>query len=125
MSTDHLTVSMKPNEVGIYDLYLDATNNLAMDYKAKAVGLHARWRLMTYHNEWFLDNEVGVRWLDEIMAQRYNPALSESITKIEVLDTNGIKEIVSFSVKYDLPMRRLNITEIQATTIYEDEVVTI
>ena len=124
-TSDHVGLSLRANEHKIHDLYLEPDGNLALVYRAEAVGQHARQRLMTYHAEWFLDTEVGVRWLDEIMAQRYNPALTEAVVKAEVINTSGIKDIVSFSVRFDLPMRKLKITEIQATTIYSDLVVTI
>ena len=104
------------------DLYLDASNKLALVRDAKAVGEHVRQRLMTYTGEWFLDTTTGVPWLDEIMGKGYDPALAEAVVKEKILDTHGVKEITSFSVTFDYALRRLNIRDIAVLTVYDQEV---
>lgn len=104
------------------DLYLDSSNNLAMAKDAQAVGEHVRQRLMTFYGEWFLDTTAGVKWLTEILGQRYDPALAEAVVKAEILDTDGVTGISGFSVSFVRGRRELNIRGIQVATVYREEV---
>jgi hypothetical protein len=118
----HVGLGLKANAVGIHDVYLDNTGNLVLARKAEAVGQHVRERLMTYAHEWFLNTDIGVPWLDEIMAQQFNPGLAEAVLKGEVLDTDGVTEIVTFSVNFNKIRRDLMYRDIQVRTEYEQEV---
>ena len=104
------------------DLYLDEQGNLAMVEDAEAVGQHARQRLMTYEGEWFLDNEVGVPWLTNVLGLQYDPVLAESVVKAELLDTDGVEEITSFSVRFSRELRNLSSHDIDVVTDYDKEV---
>lgn len=103
------------------DLFLEADGNLAIVRDAKAVGQHVRQRLMTYEREWFLDTTAGVPWLDEIMGRRYDPALAEAVVKAEILDTDAVVEITSFSVGFVRNIRQLQIKDINVLTDYDQE----
>lgn len=105
------------------DLFLDADGNLAVARKAEAVAQHVRQRLMTFRGEWFLDTSAGVPWLDQILGKQYDPALAEAVVKAEILDTDGVTEITSFSVDFvnGSGERRLNIKEIEVLTSYDVE----
>lgn len=102
------------------DLYLDATGNLALSTDARAVGEHGRARLQTYSGEWMLDRTAGVPWLDQILGQAYDPALAESVVKAELLDTDGITEITSFSVSFDKATRGLLIRDVEVLTMFDE-----
>jgi len=102
------------------DLSLAADGNLAMATDAAAVGQHARQRLMTFAGEWFLDTIAGVPWLGEIMGKKYDPALAEAVVKAEILDTDGVEEITSFSVSFTRDIRRLEIKDIEVLTVYDE-----
>lgn len=104
------------------DLYLDATGNIATVTNAQAVGEHVRQRLQTYSGEWFLNTDVGVPWLSEILGQRYNPALAESVVKAEILRTEGVTGISSFSVSFNRDTRGVIIKDVTVTTIFEEDV---
>ncbi|KQV83229.1 hypothetical protein [Rhizobium sp. Root1220] len=104
------------------DLYLTADGNLATVSDAHAVGQHVRQRLSTFSGEWFLDTTVGVPWLDQILGRAYDPALAESLVKAEILDTDGVTEITSFSVGFDRNTRGLIIRSVEAGTIFDTEV---
>jgi len=119
---NHVGLGMKANEFKIHDVYLDNTGNLVLARKAEAVGQHVRQRLMTYLYEWFLDTDAGVPWLDEIMAQQYNPGLAEAVVKGEILNTDGVTEIVTFSVAFNQVRRDLMYRDIQIKSVYEQEV---
>lgn len=104
------------------DLFLRANGELAIVTDAEAVGQHARQRLMTYEREWFLDTTAGVVWLDEIMGKAFDPALAEAVVKAEILDTDGVTEITSFSVRFNRGQRELAISSINVLTEYDQEV---
>jgi len=56
------------------------------------------------------------------MAQQFNPGLAEAVLKGEVLDTDGVTEIVTFSVNFNKIRRDLMYRDIQVRTEYEQEV---
>lgn len=117
--TDRIGLALDPDT---NDLFLMPDGNLAMVRDAEAVGQHARQRLQTYEDEWFLDTVAGVPWLNSILGSSYDPALAESVVKAELLDTDGVTEITSFSVRFDRSTRGLVIESIDVLTDYDEEV---
>lgn len=97
-------------------------NSLVMVTGAEAVAQHVRQRLMTYAGEWFLDTTAGVPWLAQIMGAQYDPALAEAVVKAEILETDAVVEITSFSVGFERALRRLAIRDIAVLTTYDEEV---
>lgn len=118
----HLGISVQDVEEGTQDIHLDETNNLALVNDAGAVAQHAKQRLMTFHGEWFLNDNVGVRWLNDIFAQAFSPAISESIIKASIRGTDGVTGISTFSVGFINSIRNLSASAITVETIYDDEV---
>jgi hypothetical protein len=104
------------------DLYLDDSGSLAVVRDTEAVGQHVRQRLMTYLGEWFLDREAGVPWVRDIVGHGYDPVLAESVLKAEILDTDGVIDINSFSVRFDSSTRGLSAFDIDVLTDYDQEV---
>lgn len=104
------------------DFYLDNTGNLAMVYDAEAVGQHGRMRLQTFTGEWFLDQAVGVPWLSDILGKQYNPALSESVVKVHLLETDGIVSIDTFDISFAKQTRGLIIRNVSVKTVYDEAV---
>jgi len=104
------------------DLRLAADGNIATVTGALAVGQHVRQRLMTFQNEWFLDTAAGVPWLTEIMGRTYDAALAEAVVKAEILDTDGITEITTFSIGFNRGVRLLDIRQVEVGTVYDQEV---
>lgn len=45
----------------------------------------------------------------EIFGKQYDPALAKSVTKAEVIETDGVEEITSFSVRFFRDRRNLDI----------------
>lgn len=103
------------------DLYLSADGSLAVVTNALAVGQHVRQRLMTFEGEWFLDTTAGVTWLSEVFGKKYDPALAESLTKAEIMDTDGVTEITDFSVRFFQERRNLDIYNVAVMTEYDEK----
>lgn len=103
------------------DLFLQSNGELAVVKDAAAVGQHVRQRMMTFEGEWFLDTTAGVPWLDQIMGKNYDPTLAEAVVKAEILDTDGVTEITSFSVRFNRSVRNLDIHSVEVMTEYDAE----
>lgn len=101
------------------DLIVDE-DGLVLVYEAQAVGQHVRQRLMTFQGEWFLDKNVGVPWLVRILGNKFDPDLAESVVKAEILKTDGVREITSFSVSFAKATRGLIIKEVEVITDYDE-----
>jgi hypothetical protein len=112
---DRIGVSLDPQP---NDLHLDQFGHLAVVTDAHAVGQHARQRLQTFSGEWFLDTTCGVPWLSDILGRTYDPALAESVVKAELLNTDQVTEITSFSVRFAHSTRGLSIREVAVSTVY-------
>lgn len=122
MTVSRIGLALKRDGSAPADLYLDDNGHLAIVKDAEAVGQHARQRLMTHEGEWFLDNQVGVPWLSNVLGLEYDPVLAESLVKAELLDTDGVEEITSFSVRFDRETRLVGSYDIDVTTEYDLEV---
>lgn len=114
-------LAMRRNGSAPADLYLEADGSLAVVRDAEAVGQHVRQRLMTYLGEWFLDRDAGVPWVRDILGHQYDPVLAESVLKTEILNTDGVIEITSFSVRFDNSTRGLSGYDIDVLTDYDQE----
>ena len=101
------------------DLFLRDDGTLAVVRDTEAVGHHVRHRLKTFEGEWFLDVNAGVPWLTDIFAKKYDPALAESVVKGEIMNTDGVTEITSFSVLFDRTPRNLIIRDVEVLTEYD------
>lgn len=104
------------------DIYLDDVGNLQLVENAEAIGQHVRQRLMTFEGEWFLDREAGVTWLTEVLGFKYDPIIAEALTKAEILNTDGVTDIESFSVRFDRNTRGLKSENISVKTEYDERV---
>ncbi|MBD1228397.1 hypothetical protein [Xenorhabdus griffiniae] len=84
--------------------------------KSEAIAQSVKTRLLSLHNDWFLDPDHGVRWFDYL---RKNPNLMamESELKITVLNTEGVAEITYFDIKIDADSRK-SLVEITYIDIY-------
>lgn len=120
MSTsDYIGLALDPQS---NDLFLRADGNLAIVTRAEAISQHVRQRLKTFEGEWFLDKEAGIPWFDQLLGKRYNPALAEAVVKAEILNTQGVASIESFSVAFAKDVRDLQIRDVELLTDYDERV---
>lgn len=115
-------LALKRDGTSPADIFLDDDGNLAIVEDAEAVGQHVRQRLMTYEGEWFLDADAGVTWLTNVLGQGYDPVIAEALTKAEILETDGVDEIESFSVRFERETRGLKSYGISVKTEYDERV---
>ena len=119
---NRIGLSIKKDGSNPGDLHLDDKGNLVLVFGGEAVAQHVRQRLMTYEGEWFLDRAVGVPWLRDILGEQYDPALAEAVIKAEILDSDGVVDINSFSVRFDRSSRGLSAYDIEVITEFDGEV---
>lgn len=119
---ERIGLALKRDGYAPADLHLTSDGNLATVKNAEAVGQHVRQRLMTYHGEWFLDNQVGVTWLSDVLGQSYDPLIAEALTKGEILETDGVTGIETFSTRFSRDTRGLTAYNITVNTVYDEQV---
>lgn len=121
MTLSRMGLSLKREGSAPADIHMDANGNLVFVHDAEAVAQHVEQRLMTHEGEWFLDADVGVPWVRDILGGQYDPVLAESVLKAEILDTDGVVEITTFSVRFDRSTRGLGASNITVLTEYDEE----
>jgi hypothetical protein len=67
-------------------------------------------RLRTFLGEWFLNQEIGVPYLQEVMKKNPNNTIVESVFKREIMDTPGVIGIDSFNISVDNATRVMTLT---------------
>lgn len=75
----------------------------------EATAQSVRTRLLLIEEEWFLDIEAGLPWLQRVMVKPANLALTEALIKQTILETEGILSIESFTMTFDRNSRALTI----------------
>lgn len=75
-----------------------------------AVEQRIRTRLRFLAGEWFLDTRVGVPYFDDILVKNPNFPDVENILKVEILETEGVEELLSFDSSFDNAARFLSVT---------------
>lgn len=101
------------------DLALGADGGPVAVYDAEAIAQHVRQRLGTYFGEWFLDTSCGVRWIQDIFGRQYSPDLATAIVKREILNTEGVTGIDTFSISFDPATRGLHIRDVRVRTVFD------
>jgi hypothetical protein len=91
-----------------WDLVTDATDLKLVD-GADAVRQHLAQRLKTFLGEWFLDQRIGVPYLQQVLVKNPDPVVLDSVFKAEIIHTPGIVELLSFDLGIDAGARRLQV----------------
>jgi hypothetical protein len=107
------------------DLFLDlvehdlvvANYDLVLVADADQVRQATKMRLLTIFSEWFLDTRVGIRYFDVVCTKNPDLSLIDSIMKATIIETPGIRELLSYSSEIDRARRTLTIS-FEANTTY-------
>lgn len=94
--------------IGAQDLYLVEK----IDYIEQKLII----RLRFFFSEWFLDNTLGVKYVESIFVKNPDLDLVESLLKATILETPGVVSLVSFSL--DLSTTRELTVTFKANTDY-------
>ena len=86
-----------------------------------AINQNVSTRLKSFKNDWFLDTEANIDWLN-ILGNKNNQGVIESEVRRVVLETEGVLTIDSFNI---LEINNRNVTiEIEYTTIFDQKIKT-
>lgn len=88
------------------DFYID---------KPEAVAQAVMTRLKLWRGEWFIDVQDGTPYSQEILGKRQRGGSPDGAIKRRILQTEGVKEILSYSSNFDGNTRRLKIDATIAT----------
>lgn len=72
--------------------------------------------LKTWLRHWFLDQRIGVPYLEVIFDKRTRPATRESILRAVILSVAGVRQILDFSLDTNPATRVLTVNFIADTT---------
>lgn len=61
------------------------------------VGQRLRIRLLSFQEEWFLDQEYGVPYFQRVLGMKPTKSAIDLIFQQEILDVRGVREITFFS----------------------------
>lgn len=103
---------------------LDSNNNLIIDKgrfviveDGAAVAVKVRSRLLTYLGEWYLDENAGVPYFQQIFKKPVDLDNVESILKQVILQTDGVESLTEFSSSYDGTSRGFTV-DAKVKTVY-------
>lgn len=87
------------------DLLLDPLTHDLVVYSdlqlIDSVSQRIKQRLLVLAGEWFLDKEKGLPYIDELFSKKEGDTrLIESVIRKTIVETPGVKSLLSFSVNY-------------------------
>lgn len=91
-----------------HDIYADK-GTIAIVTDIDEIVQHIKTRLQLFLGEWFLDIEAGVPWFQEIFVKPAKLNEIEVIIKNEILQTEGVNELLEFDLSFDSATRIFNI----------------
>lgn len=106
----------------VSDLYVDPeTNSLVLIDDAHAVAQHVGQRVHTFYGEWYLDTEIGVQWLQEVMGKDRTKGLivAEMLLRNEITATPGVKDIHAIDLSYNAQTRGVLTDTLQVSTDFD------
>lgn len=90
---------------------LDVTGNeLTLTEEAEAIRQHLQVKFQLFLGEWFLDEDVGVPWFQEILIKQPSFIVVQEILKNVILDTPGVIAITRFQFDFDSSTREASLS---------------
>lgn len=109
---------MKTFGLDEYNNFVFTNGNITFLTDADVVLQRVKNVLYYYYGEWFLEEENGTPWFQEILIKPVNFNRITTVLKSQILLVEGVQSITSFAItSYDADTRNLNI-EFTAETIY-------
>lgn len=88
------------------NLALNSNNDIFIQNRSIArvnapdsIAQRIKTRLQLFAGEWFLDRNIGVEWLSEILTKSPQGSVVTSLLRRTILDTPGVTELVSFAIE--------------------------
>lgn len=110
LATDFMDVRMSAG----WDLVIDPARGIDLVAGEEAVAQAIRFRLQLLLKEWFLNQEAGQRWFEDVLGDASKaPGVEDrarAIARAAILDAPGVLSIVSLAVDPDAGNRSMQIT---------------
>ena len=74
-----------------------------------AIVQHLKIRLRFFLSEWFLDQRLGIPYLEQILVKNPNLVAVRNIFREAILETPGIATITRFDLQVDAAARKLTV----------------
>jgi hypothetical protein len=97
------------------DLLLDDDGDLKIgtgiefSQGAAAVRQALQFRLGLFLGEWFLDLDSGIPYFQDFLGQKYSQAHARDVFRAAILETPGVKSIVSLVIEFDRSTRLMTV----------------
>jgi hypothetical protein len=105
-----------------------STGDLQIVEGSDAIAQHIRIRLRTLLGEWFLDDRIGVPYIQRILIKNPGTNVVRRILRQVVEQTPGVVDVGAFTTDYDGATRRLSVSfnatvDGDATLEFQDELI--
>jgi len=100
------------------DEYADSTG-LAMTGDLPGIRQQVMLRLGFFRGEWFLDEERGVPWYEEILIKNPNLIRIREIFRDAILSVSGIREVTFLDLRFSAYARTLDVNFRASTDLGE------
>lgn len=84
--------------------------DLAVVRDSDATAQFLRQRLRLIQTEWFLDENEGIPYFDDVLVKNPQQVTIDAIFKREILSVNGILELLTYAAVLDGPSRTMTLT---------------
>jgi hypothetical protein len=111
------------------DLLLDASNDLVvrnfdlvLTNDKEILPQRIKQMLQTFKGEWFLDNDLGIPYFQEVLGQTKALDVVRSIFIDAVQNVEGVKELVDFDMRFNNKLRTFEMDMVvsdDTNTLYE------
>lgn len=90
------------------DMYI-VNGQIARRNSSEAILQLIKTRLQTVQEEWFMDLSAGLPWFTEMAGKPVDLYKIRSYVSGEIVQTNGVKELISLEMLYNNAERKLQI----------------
>jgi hypothetical protein len=107
-------------DLGIDKLSKDLSvvdGDLQLVSELSEINQHVTTRLRFFYGEWVFDTSIGVPYYETILVPNPNLAQIEAVLKKTISDTNGVKDILDFSLSFDKDRRTLGVSFTASTDL--------
>lgn len=113
-----LSLELDPISSNFGDLFIDETTNDLMITPTTLYGIqqHILQRLRVYLGEWYLNNQIGLPYFQQILVKNPQQSLIDAIFQSTIIQTPGVTALTSYSFKPNFVSRQLFVSFSALTT---------
>lgn len=105
---------------GGYDFLLDSVGDVALVDGSEEIILSLIQRLQFIAGEWIFDIRAGIPYFNDVFTRPAYKNRIDGFIKAEIIDTEGVKQLLSYTSEFNYTTRNLRIT-FQYSDIYNTD----